>query len=158
MKEHIFDVFVYLLENHFDNPNLVLNETTLAAHLQQAGFNPELIKRAFHWLAQLTQVAKNLPEISEESTAMRILDPEEREKIDKESWGFLLHLEQLGILDPFSREVILDRLMNLEIENINLHQVKCITLMVLYSQQDHLLALQTLEEIILNESDTVNLQ
>ena len=47
---------------------------------------------------------------------MRIYAPQESERLSAECRGFLLHLEQLGILNAESRELVIERLLAIEDE------------------------------------------
>ena len=47
--------------------------------------------------------------------------------------GYILHLENIGILSAVQREIVIDRLMALEADEIDIEQVKWVVLMVLFS-------------------------
>lgn len=150
MKENIIDVLMYLFENHMeDSCNIPLSEELLVNELKQAGFDIEEISRAFDWLDGLAQSSK-LHTLTK--NAFRSLNPEEQKRLDAECWGFLLFLEQVGILNPVCREIILDRLMGLATEKIDLSQVKWVALMVLFNQRDQKDALKILEQLILTNN------
>lgn len=150
MKESIIDVLMYLFENHMeDNCNLALNEEVLVSELKEAGFDIEEISRAFDWLDGLAELAK-LQTVHNDT--FRMLSPEEQNRLEPDCWGYLLFLEQVGILDPMCREIVLDRLMGLAPEKIDLPQVKWVTLMVLFNQADQKAALKTLEQLILTSN------
>ena len=75
------------------------------------------IERALDWLDALntTEVERTAPR----SAAMRIFDAAETEKLDAHARGYLLHLEQIGILEPSQRELVIDRLLALDNEEID---------------------------------------
>jgi hypothetical protein len=58
----------------------------------------------------------------------------ELDKLDVECRGFLLFLEQHGILDGDQRELVLDRAMALDQEELDLDDLKWVVLMVLFNQ------------------------
>src|SRR3546814_12645910 len=58
----------------------------------------------------------------------------ELDKLDVECRGFLLVLEQHGILDPAQRELVLDRAMALDQDELDLDDLKWVVLMVLFNQ------------------------
>lgn len=147
MNESILNVLMYLFENHMEeNCNIPLNEEALISELKQAGFDPKVINQALDWLDGLGEFSK-IPTLA--STTFRILSPEESYHIDVQCWGYLLFLEQSGILDPLSREIVIDRLLNLS-ERIDLAQLKWVTLMVLFNKTDNREALQTMEQLVLS--------
>ena len=58
----------------------------------------------------------------------------EQRKLNPESRGFLHFLEAVGALDASQREVVLDRVMAIEIE-IGLDELKLVILLVLWNQR-----------------------
>src|SRR5690606_2021521 len=58
----------------------------------------------------------------------------ELDKLDVECRGFLLFLEQHGILDAQQRELVLDRAMALDQDELDLDDLKGVVLMVLFNQ------------------------
>jgi Smg protein len=67
-------------------------------------------------------------------TAIRIHSPEERLRFDVDAQGFLLFLEQAGIIDSTRRELIIDRAMALGDAILTVDHIKWVALMVLFSQ------------------------
>jgi Smg protein len=68
------------------------------------------------------------------STTVRIFDRFEQERLDSSCRGYLLHLEQVGILTPVQRELVIDRLLALDASDIDIEQVKWVVMMLLFSQ------------------------
>jgi Smg protein len=58
----------------------------------------------------------------------------ETDRLDTACRDFLMYLSNTGILDAQRRELVLDRLMALESDEINLEDVKWVVLMVLFNQ------------------------
>ena len=56
------------------------------------------------------------------------------DKRDVECRGFLMFLEQQGILDAIQRELVLDRAMALDQDEFDLDDLKWVVLMVLFNQ------------------------
>jgi Smg protein len=59
-----------------------------------------------------------------------------------------MFLEQSGILSAANREIVIDRAMALENEDISLEKLKWITLMVLLSQPDEEIAFSRMEDFV----------
>ena len=59
-----------------------------------------------------------------------------------------MFLEQSGILTPTNRELVIDRVMALEHEEISMEKLKWIVLMVLLSQPDEEIAFSRMEDIV----------
>ena len=134
MKENVFDVLMYLFENYFYNEEeLEPDRDVLASELSDAGFTRGEIHKAFRWLDGLAE-SRELPAEGAPDRAVRVFADVELGRLDVECRGFLLFLEQAGILTPASRELAIDRLMALDDEEIDLDTLKWVVLMILFSQ------------------------
>ena len=136
MKETILDVLLYLFENYFyDDPDAVRDRDSLQAGLIQAGFSPSEVSKAFDWLDEL---ARQRPSVEPSAEAVRgpvrIYADVEEARLDAECRGFLMFLEHNGILDGVQRELVVDRVMALDQEEIDLDDLKWVVLMVLFNQ------------------------
>lgn len=152
MKQNILEVLLYLFENHIvkDKTSLYLTEDGLVNELKEAGFDVEEIDRAFGWLDGLTRSTEESEQIKHASSGcIRVLSPDEQIKISPECWGFLLYLEQIGILDTATREIVIDRLVVFEHEQIDVPQIKWVTLMVLFNNPNAKEALSSMEQLVL---------
>ena len=69
------------------------------------------------------------------SRSFRAFAPRELAKLDAECRGFLITLENSGILTPQTRELVLERSLAASGSALTLDQVKLIVLMVLWNQQ-----------------------
>jgi Smg protein len=58
----------------------------------------------------------------------------ETERLDTDCRDFLIYLSNVGILDPQRRELVIDRLLALQSDEITLEDVKWVVLMVLFNQ------------------------
>lgn len=136
MKENLLDILMYLFENCMDSETGILpDEESLRTHLDDAGFQVKDIDKAFAWLDGLAAARENTFAPSTVSShSIRVYTQQEMDKLDRESRGFLLFLEQTGILDPITRELVIDRSMALESDEIDLPQLKWVILMVLFNQ------------------------
>ena len=134
MKESILDVLLYLFEHYFsEDPDLVRDRDTLQNSLIQAGFSPTEIKKAFDWLDALADQRPAVT-LARVDGPVRIYHGPELDKLDVECRGFILYLEQHGILDADQRELVLDRAMALDQDELDLDDLKWVVLMVLFNQ------------------------
>ena len=151
MKETVLDVLMYLFETFVDSedePEPDRNE--LRDELERAGFGDREIDRALEWLDGLNYTASVSP-TSPASAGMRIYDSGELERFDAVARGYLLHLEQLGILPPYQRELVIDRLLALESDEIDIEQIKWVVMMVLFSQPGNEQAYAQMEDLVFAE-------
>ena len=140
MKESILDVLLYLFEHYFTNDaidvagdDLTAQNAPLMGELTEAGFSSAEIRRAFDWLDALAR-QRPTPGQARSNGPTRVFHGPELEKLDVECRGFLLFLEQHGVLDADQRELVLDRAMALDQDDIDLDDLKWVVLMVLFNQ------------------------
>jgi len=135
MKETILDVLLYLFEHYFyEDPDAVRDRDSLQNGLLQAGFAPTEINKAFDWLDELARQRPVVSSPRDTAGPVRLYVEAELAKLDRETLGFLMFLEQQGILDAAQRELVLDRVMALDQEEIDLDDLKWVVLMVLFNQ------------------------
>jgi Smg protein len=134
MKENVFDVLMYLFENYYmdeENPDTPDREF-VQQELHSAGFPASEIDRAFNWLEGL---ATDMPAPTMQAEhSVRLFSRHELERLDTECQGLLLFLEQMGVLNPASRELVIDRAMALGHEDFDIDQLKWVILMVMFNQ------------------------
>lgn len=147
VKETVLDVLMYLLENYqhgeFADTD---NQATLRDELTAAGFPEEEVSNAFNWLDGLAE-QRQLPLVFGPSGALRLYAREELSKLNAECRGFLLYMEQLGLLAAESRERVIDRLMALD-EDVDLERVKWVCLLVLMNEPEAEEAFAHVEEMV----------
>jgi len=153
MKENVFDVLMYLFENYMDEgPEFNPDQERLTAELAEAGFARVEIGKAFSWLEGLSEL-RDRPEPSAAvgANAIRHFSAQELTRLSTACRGFLLQMEAFGVLTPVTRELVLDRVMALETEDISLEQLKWVMLMVLFNQPGQETAYDLLENIVYDE-------
>jgi Smg protein len=135
MKENVLDVLLYLFENYFyDEPEETPDRHSMETNLHEAGFSNMEISKAFDWLDGLAE-QRFQPEITLQSDQpIRIFVESETNRIDTACRDFLMYLENVGILDAARRELVIDRLLALDSDEIVLEDVKWVVLMVLFNQ------------------------
>jgi Smg protein len=134
MKETILDVLLFLFENYFyDDPDAVRDRDSLQHSLIQAGFSPAEISKAFDWLEEL---ANQRPAVEDARAdgPVRVYAEAEADRLDRDCLGFLMFLEQHGVLDADRRELVIDRAMALDQDEVDLDDLKWVVLMVLFNQ------------------------
>jgi Smg protein len=150
MKENVIDVLMFLFDNYLSvGQGVATDEETLTYELCEAGFEVTEINKAFDWLEGLIGL-RQLPvgRIRNESHAIRVYTVEEEKKLDRACRGFLMGLEQGGVIDPMSREIVIDRAMAIEIEKIKLPQFKRIVGLIMMSRTSNEDVLAWLEDLV----------
>ena len=150
MKENMLDVLMYLFQSDIDQDiDTDPDRESIQTELLAAGFPSREVRQAFNWLDSLVD-HPSIP-LPVNSRSCRIYIQAEQTRLDVDCRGFLLSLEQRGILDSETRELVIDRVMALETDDIDLHQLKWIVLMVLLNQPGQEEAYAWMEELIFDE-------
>ena len=157
MKDNVLDLLIYLFENYMsadDEPRP--DRDTLKLELDKAGFAEPDIDRALEWLDGLS--GEQLGKVAEATArAVRVFSSQELSRLDTDVRGYLLYLENVRILSGTERELVIDRLMALEADEIDIEQVKWVVLMVLFSQPGQEQAYQRMEDLVFeNQSDALH--
>ena len=153
MKENVLDVLMYLFETYVDTddePEADHNE--LRDELARAGFSDPEIDRALDWLDGLTDHQHGMAFHAQTAHGTRIYSDFEQERLDAACRGYISYLEQIGILSPQQREILVDRLLALDSSDIDVEQIKWVVLMVLFSQPGQELAYARMEDLVFEES------
>lgn len=152
MKEELFEVLMYLFENHISHGERKrVTQESLYVELSEEGFNPETIDMAFAWLDGLSvmHIEETLEEDKlEVSRGFRIFSVEEQYHLSSEICNLLFKLELLDVLNPITREQIVNRLLSMDTSEIEPQQVKWLVLMVLLEEPNSETALSTLENLM----------
>lgn len=129
----MFDILVYLFENYV-HADACPESDQLARKLSAVGFEEDEISEALEWLTGLRQISSQRPDIDPASTSTRFYSQTELAHIDVECRGFLAFLENAGLVNAVSRELIIERAMALPDSSLTLSRFKVIVLMVLWQQ------------------------
>ena len=151
----MFDILVYLFENYIHNESdIYVNHADLTKELSRAGFHDDDIFKALKWLDNLSALQEShvKPYLSKgPSNATRIYSAPELAKLDVECQGCLLFLEQVNVLDAVTREMVIDRVMELDSNSISLEDLKWVVLMVLFNVPGRESAYAQMEDLIFDE-------
>ena len=131
----MYEVLVYLFEN-CQQAELADDRERVARKLSAAGFEDADISEALHWLAGVVRTARTTSSpLPDTRTSFRAFAPRELAKLDAHCRGFLITLEQSGILTAETRELVLERSLAASGPSLSLDQLKLIVLMVLWNQK-----------------------
>ena len=152
MKESVLDVLMYLFENYMDEDlETEPDRSVLKTELSQAGFTCQEVDRAFSWLEDLAIHHPNSLSQLSANRSVRVFCDAEIERLDTDCRGYLLHLEQIGILTPSQRELCIDRLMALDCYELDIDQIKWVVLMVLFNQPGQEDAYARMEDLVFED-------
>ena len=149
-EETVLNVLMYLFQNHMKNScELDSDANQITNALEEAGFDARLVQEAICWLETLVKEETKLSKVPQ-SNSIRVLSKQEQRQLNAACMGFIISLEQQGILNPETREIVINQVLALDYDSIDIHLIKWVTLMVLYNQPDSDKALGMMEFLVLD--------
>jgi Smg protein len=161
MNGTVLDILLYVFDRYMidESPDVPEREV-LAQDLTSAGFGEANVERALDWLADLAGERGRAP-LSGMIEAgprlrpsLRLYSPIEMARLSVECRGQLLSLEEVGILNSTQRELVIDRLLALDAEDLSLEQLRWVVLMVLSSQPGQEQACARMETLVFDSDSS----
>ena len=153
----MFDILMYLFETYVQSDvELLLDREELTDELSRAGFRTDEIGKALVWIEKLAalQEAGDQPYLyANPVKTVRVYTEAEMLRLDTSCRGFLLFLEQVQVLSGETREMLIDRVMELDGESLSLDDLKWVVLMVLFNAPGNESAYRQMEDLVFEEPD-----
>lgn len=155
MSENFLQILLYLF-GHYVASDLLkpTDPDSLLSELTDAGFSNKEAKQALEWLAGTKTNAAIVARKHEHS--LRLYTPSEMAKLDVKARGYLLFLEQTGVLDGVNRERIIDRAMALEYRNVGLLEIHYLSRILLKDDGAKTDAARQMRELLLSVQGTMH--
>ena len=154
MSDTVLDVLLYLFETYTEQEPEAADQDVLRDELLRAGFGEPEVDSALDWLDGLNETSAPYAGVPGERSVRGYNEVEIR-RLDLDCRGYLLYLEQVGILSAAQREVVIDRLMALGSDTVDKEQLKWVVLMVLFAQPGQETAFSRMEDLVFEESADV---
>ena len=155
MRENVLDVLMYLFETYIETQDETeMDHEDLRLDLTEAGFNSIEIEKAFDWLDKLNHM-NSITEDLFDVSSNRVYSKIEMSRLSSSCRGFIEYLEQINILSFNQRELLIDRLLALNTNDIDIDQIKWIVLMILFSQPNQEKAYSRMEDLIFETNESV---
>ena len=151
----MFDVLMYMFENYIHSEaEIFVDHQDLTDELTRAGFNQAEICKALNWLEKLSTVqhteAQGFTNVASLSST-RIYSEDEMMRLDVQSRGFLIFLEQVKVLNFETRELVIERVCELDEPIMGLEDLKWIVLMVLVNVPGNEQAYMQMEDLLFEQ-------
>ncbi|MFP4639667.1 MAG: DUF494 family protein [Guyparkeria sp.] len=153
MKETVLDLLMFLFENYMEDEDRFppQNERAgLQTKLLEAGFDHDEIDHAFEWLEGVLQ--QGSVDGAEHAQAFRVYSDEEQAALDVDARGFLMQLEQIGVLSPSTRETVIERALALGEDEIDVERLKWVVLLVLFAKPGEEQAFAWMEDLVFEDA------
>lgn len=154
----MFDILMYLFENFIHSETEIrVDQDELTEELVRAGFHHDEIYKALAWLEKLAALQETdiKPYLSKGigPAVARIYTQEEEVQLDVECRGFLMFLEQINVLNAVTREMVIDRVMEIDAADFCLEDLKWVVLMVLFNVPGQENAYAQMEDLLFEMPD-----
>ena len=154
----MFDILMYLFENIIHSETEIrVDQDELTEELVRAGFHHDEIYKALAWLEKLAALQESdiKPYLSKgvSPAVSRIYTQEEEVQLDVECRGFLMFLEQISVLNAVTREMVIDRVMEIDATDFCLEDLKWVVLMVLFNVPGQENAYAQMEDLLFEMPD-----
>lgn len=156
MYENMVDVLIYLYENYMDGESQPpTDQGALEDELSQAGFTNAEIEKALRWLDELAADVDTPQYHPDTGGSIRIYSDAECAKLDIEARGLLMFLEQNAILDPVSRELVIERVLAIDHASVSVDELKWVVLLVLMNRPGREAAFTQMEDLVYNDEPSL---
>ena len=154
----MFDILMYLFENLIHSETEIrVDQDELTDELVRAGFHHDEIYKALSWLEKLAALQETdiKPYLAKGLTSFvtRVYTQDEEMRLDVECRGFLMFLEQINVLDSSTREMVIDRVMEIDSKEFCLEDMKWVVLMVLFNVPGKENAYAQMEDLLFEEPE-----
>lgn len=135
--------------------DVMMDNKILTSELSDAGFQKDAVFKALAWIEILADM-KNQFDYSALSNkplnSFRVFTLQESIKLDIECRSFVYFLETIGALTPETREMVIDRAMQIDNNTFSVEDLKWVVLMVLFNLPDQQAAFIQFEELMFDET------
>ena len=147
----MFEVIIYLFESYMQlDQGIEVDAQEITEELLEEGFQSGDITKALAWLEHLAglheQSVDHIVQLAK-PTSHRIYSHLEQQRLNSACQGYISYLEHADILSTYTREIVIDCAMLLEMNELALHDLKWLILMVLFnepSSEDEFLQLESM--------------
>jgi len=151
LYEKIIEIIVFLLSEIKNNKQLAEIDVDKLSNL---GYTQNEINTAFSWVySKLYSGEKVFADEKKDTKSQRFLHDVEQNVISPESYGYLIQLKELGLLNNLDIDIIIDRAMVSSFSKIELGDMKLMIASYLLDIEE---MNDTNSRMMINTKDTIN--
>jgi Smg protein len=148
----VLKVLIYVYDHYMlADPADVPERHRMLEDLQRRGFSVSEVVHAMEWLSALVGDQRASPDPADAECvrgAMRVFDDGELSRLAADSRAFLMLLDRQHVLTPQQRELVIERALALDVDEVEVEQLKWVVLLVLSSQPGQELAFARFESVM----------
>jgi uncharacterized protein Smg (DUF494 family) len=132
MKDRVVEILVFLMSEMQENKSL--HEVDLS-ELRDRGYTTSEISAAFSWLYEnsRTDRMESIRSGKAGAGSRRIFHDAEKTVLSTPAQGYIIQLNELGLIDDREVEIVLDRAMSSGYAGLTVQEVRDLVAMVLFS-------------------------
>ena len=148
----VLKVLIYVYDHYMlADPADVPQRQHMLEDLQKRGFSVSEVVQAMEWLSALVGDQRATPgpaEAEPDGGALRIFADGELSRLSADCRAFLMMLDRQHVLTPQQRELVIERALALDIDEVEVEQLKWVVLLVLSSHPGQELAFARFESVM----------
>jgi Smg protein len=155
----VLKVLIYVYDNYMlADPGEIPERRHMLEDLQRRGFSVSEVVRAMEWLSALVSDQRAAPgsaERQQDGAGLRVFADGELARLSADSRAFLMLLDRQRVLTPQQRELVIERALALDVQEVDVEQLKWVVLLVLSSQPGQELAFARFESLMSGNGEPV---
>lgn len=160
MTGSVLKVLIYVYDHYMlADPAEVPERRLMLADLRRRGFSVSEVVQAMEWLSALVGDQRAAPGVAEAEPdrggGLRVFADGELSRLSADSRAFLMLLDRQHVLTTRQRELVVDRALALDVDEVDVEQLKWVVLLVLSSQPGQELAFARFESVMAAASGPV---
>lgn len=148
----VLKVLIYVYDHYMlADPADVPERRRMLEDLQRRGFSVSEVVHAMEWLSALVGDQRAAPgpvDGDAPGAGLRIFADGELSRLSADCRAFLMLLDRQRVLTPRQRELVIERALALDVEEVDVEQLKWVVLLVLSSQPGQELAFARFESVM----------
>jgi len=148
----VLKVLIYVYDHYMlADPADVPARRHMLADLRQRGFSVTEVAHAMEWLSALVGDQRSLPgaaALEPDRRGLRIFADGELSRLSADCRAFLTLLDRRDVLTTQQRELVIDRALALDVEEVDVEELKWVVLLVLSAQPGQELAFARFESVM----------
>ena len=148
----VLKVLIYVYDHYMlVDPADVPERHHMLADLQKRGFSVSEVVQAMEWLSALVGDQRGSPgavDPEPDHGGLRVFADGELSRLSPDSRAFLMLLDRQHVLTPRQRELVIERALALDVDEVDVEQLKWVVLLVLSSQPGQELAFARFESVM----------
>lgn len=148
----VLKVLIYVYDHYMlADPAEIPERRHMLEDLQRRGFSVTEVVHAMEWLSALVSDQRAVPEPAhgqQDRAGLRVFTDGELARLSADCRAFLMMLDRQRVLTPQQRELVIERALALDVQEVDVEQLKWVVLLVLSSQPGQELAFARFESVM----------